>query len=68
MKQVTRSKCQRPGCNRTPEVFGSMWCSQCYYPGIHFDYQRYRDLREEGYSDYQARVMAGFADPDEAKE
>ena len=38
------------------------------YLGIHFDYQRYRDLREEGYSDYQARVMAGFADPDEAKE
>jgi hypothetical protein len=27
---------------------------------------RYLDLREEGYSQYQASVMAGLADPSEA--
>lgn len=29
------------------------------------DVYRYLDLREEGYSQYQAAVMAGIADPHE---
>ena len=29
------------------------------------DIQRYRDLREEGYSEYQARLWAGLCDPAE---
>ena len=30
--------------------------------------QRYIDLREEGYSQYQALLMAGLADPPESDE
>lgn len=30
--------------------------------------QRFVDLREEGYTSYQAAIMAGLRDPDEAKE
>jgi hypothetical protein len=29
------------------------------------DVRRYLDLREEGYSQYQAAVMAGISDPQE---
>lgn len=30
--------------------------------------QRYIDLREEGHPSYQAGIMAGLRDPDEAKD
>ena len=68
MSSTERVPCEMPGCRRIPEVFGSRWCAECYYPGIDRDFQRYKDLREEGYSAYQAKVMAGLSDPDEAKE
>ncbi|MNL53366.1 hypothetical protein D3C87_1766070 [compost metagenome] len=32
------------------------------------DASRYLDLREEGYSRYQAAVMAGLADPHDSEE
>lgn len=32
------------------------------------DYERYRDLLDEGYSSHQAQVMAGMRDPVEAAE
>lgn len=50
-------------CRREVQVFGSRWCKVCYYPGIDEDWQRYRDLVEEGYPRHQARLMAGLADP-----
>jgi len=45
-------------------VNGSGFCEKCYYPGIEEIYQRYRDLKEEGYTTYQAQLMAGMIDPD----
>ncbi|QBP09356.1 hypothetical protein [Cupriavidus metallidurans] len=55
-------------CRGPVQVFGSRWCKDCHYPGIDETYQRYRDYIEEGYSRYQAKVMSGWGDPDEAKE
>jgi len=60
------SICSMPGCGRYAYV-GVRWCPECYYPGIDEDFQRYQDLRADGYSAYQARVMSGLSDPDEAK-
>ena len=59
------TRCRK--CRCETEVFGSGWCTACYYPSIDQDWRRYLDLVEEGYSRYQARIMAGLADPDEAK-
>lgn len=36
-------------------------CGECCYFAT--DYQRYDDLREEGYMPYQAKLMCGLADP-----
>lgn len=55
-------------CRGWVQVFGSRWCQDCYYPGIDRDYQAYRDLIEEGHSQYQAGVMSGWRDPDDARE
>lgn len=52
-------------CRKPCQVFGCRWCANCYYPGIDRDYERYRDLLEEGYTRYQAKLMAGWGDPDE---
>lgn len=50
-------------CKKPTEVFGSRWCANCYYPSIDQNWQWYKDLLEEGYPRYAAKVMAGFADP-----
>ncbi|AJX59693.1 hypothetical protein [Burkholderia pseudomallei] len=63
MSERIVTRCRR--CRKETDVFGSSWCAGCYYPGIDADWQRYLDLVEEGYSRYQARVMAGLSDPDE---
>jgi len=55
-------------CRRDVQVFGSRWCKGCWYPGIDDTYARYRDMIEEGYTRYQAGVMSGWRDPDEARE
>ena len=34
MSSTERVPCEMPGCRRIPEVFGSRWCAECYYPGI----------------------------------
>lgn len=57
------TKCQKPGCGKVTEVFGSAWCADCWYPGIDDDYQRYRAYREDGYGVYESIVMVGWADP-----
>ncbi|WP_186079335.1 hypothetical protein [Burkholderia gladioli] len=66
MSERIDTHCKR--CRKVTEVFGSSWCSSCYYPGIDRDWQRYRDLLEEGYPRYQALVMAGLADPSDSGE
>lgn len=45
-------------------VWGCRFCPTCYYPGLDEDYNRYLDLRAEGYSVYQSRVMSGLQDPE----
>jgi hypothetical protein len=55
-------------CRRPCQVFGCRWCKDCYYPGIDETYQRYRDMIEEGYTRYQAKVMSGWGDPDDARD
>jgi hypothetical protein len=57
--------CEKPGCGKLTEVYDSRWCAGCWYPGIDRDYETYRESRKEGYSRYQAMLMAGWADPDE---
>ena len=52
-------------CRRRDAIVESLWCSTCDYPGIDEDYQRFRDLREEGYSAHQSLLMVGWADPPE---
>jgi hypothetical protein len=52
-------------CRKPAEVHGSRWCASCWYPSIDEDWQRYKYLVEEGYTRYQAKIMAGLADPDE---
>lgn len=50
--------------NRIP--FGHVYCPSC---GLQSEeILNYRDLRDEGYSQYEASVMSGLIDPDEAKE
>lgn len=39
----------------------SRLCDECCY--FADDYQRYDNLREEGYMPYQAKLMCGLADP-----
>lgn len=36
-------------------------CGECCFFAA--DYQRYDDLREEGYGTHQAKLMCGLADP-----
>ncbi|HEY0288536.1 MAG TPA: hypothetical protein VGC62_16255 [Pseudomonas sp.] len=36
-------------------------CGECSYLAV--DYRRYDELRAEGYMPYQAKLMAGLADP-----
>lgn len=61
MTSHSHGNCLR--CRKPVQVFGSRWCQVCWYPGIDEDWQRYRDLLEEGYPRHQALVMAGLADP-----
>lgn len=50
--------------NRVP--FGTTYCPSC---GLQSEeILKYRDLRDEGYSTYQAAVMSGLIDPDEVRE
>lgn len=44
-------------------VDGTRFCSKCYYPSCFEDYERYRDMRDEGYTHHQAALQAGFIDP-----
>ncbi len=59
-----RSNCEMPGCFKIPEVYGSKWCAACWYPGIDDDHQRFLDLKEDGYTTFQAMVMVGWKDPE----
>lgn len=52
-----RIVCRCRKCRKEVEVFGSSFCSDCYYPGICEDYRRFDALCEEGYTRYQARIM-----------
>jgi hypothetical protein len=61
MNERIVTRCRK--CRCETQVFGSSWCQDCYYPGIDRDYQRFDALIEEGYPRYQARIMAGLADP-----
>ncbi len=36
-------------------------CDECCFLAV--DYRRYDTLREEGYMQYQAKLMCGLADP-----
>jgi len=55
--------CEKPGCNKPTDVFGSRFCAACWYPGIDEDYTMYRAYRADGYGSYQAKLMVGWADP-----
>jgi hypothetical protein len=57
--------CRCRHCKQETEVFGSSFCSEHCQPWITEMYQRFDDLLEEGYPRYQARIMAGLADPGE---
>jgi len=59
-----QTHCEKPGCNKPTDVFGSKWCADCWYPGIDRDHERYRAMREDGYNHYQAMLSAGWADPE----
>lgn len=50
--------------NRVP--LGTTYCVDCGM--LSEEILRYRDLRDEGYSQYEAGVKSGLMDPDEAKE
>lgn len=52
-------------CNKRVPL-GTTYCVDCGM--LSEEILRYRDLRDEGYSQYEASVMSGLADPDEAKE
>lgn len=52
-------------CGKEAEAFGARFCGEHYEPWITEMYQRYDDLVEEGHTRYQARLMAGLADPSE---
>lgn len=54
--------------NNKVSVYGARFCEDCYYPSIDDDWQKYEDLIAEGYTRYQAKIMAGLADPDEVQE
>ena len=59
-----RIPCQKCRSN-TPEVFGSRWCSNCYYPGIDDDYEEYQSMLEEGYRQIDAAVQSGWRGAEE---
>ncbi len=63
MTERMQTHCEKPGCGKQTEVFGSRWCSDCWYPGIDHDYDRYKAYRSDGYSHYQAALSVGWADP-----
>ena len=50
-------------CGKRVDVDGAQFCDACWYPGINEDWRRYRDLVAEGYTRFQAKIMAGLADP-----
>ena len=56
-----RGLCYR--CRKPVQVHGCQFCKDCYYPHINEDWRRYSDLVEEGYPKFQAKIMAGLADP-----
>lgn len=61
---LTSCNCQRDvGVGRRNSFMGSGFCSECYYEGIEEEYERYRQLRDEGYSHYQASIQVGWSDP-----
>ena len=42
---------------------GTGLCTSCWHSRD--EIQRYRDMREEGYTQYEAAVRSGLADPEE---
>lgn len=63
MSQLTLPLCYLCKKNRT-SVYGARFCSKCYYPGLDSDYNNYLELKKEGHSSYQAKILAGLSDPD----
>ena len=50
-------------CGKEAEMYGARFCGEHYEPWITERYDRFDALREEGYTRYQALLMAGLADP-----
>jgi hypothetical protein len=62
---MDRIICRCRHCGKETDVFGSSFCAEHYEPWITEMYDRFDDLCAEGYTRYQARIMAGLADPGE---
>ncbi|MBB5462897.1 hypothetical protein HDG33_006571 [Paraburkholderia sp. Cpub6] len=60
-----RIVCRCRHCGNETEVFGSSFCAAHADHWLTEMYRRFDDLCEEGYTRYQARIMAGLADPAE---
>lgn len=54
-------QCRHCRTRLSAEETPSRLCDECCFLAV--DYGRYDALREEGYSQYQAKLMCGLADP-----
>lgn len=50
-------------CQKEVRVYGSRWCSECWFPSIDDNWTLYEAYREDGYSRSRALIEAGLADP-----
>lgn len=60
-----RINCRYRRCGNEADVSGSRFCGEHDQDWIREMYQRFDDLCAEGYTRYQASLMAGLSDPGE---
>lgn len=60
MDNERRHRCAKPFCRNSPQVFGSKWCSEGWYPGIDREEETYKAYCEDGYSVHLSMLMAGW--------
>lgn len=58
-------KCLCKKCKKPTEVFGSSWCSSCWYPSIDEVYQDYQNMLAEGFRREDAAVRSGWLGAEE---